>query len=243
MTAPNLPWVVVTGAAGALGRAIVAQFADRGQRVLALDLDASSGAGQVQWRRCDLANPAEVDAVLDEALPRGERVDLLVNAAGLIWSEPAVALKRASFVPHAVDSFHRVLAANLTTTFVMSTRIAARMARVGGGAIINFSSIAARGNGGQVAYSAAKAGVEGLTRAMAQELGPLGIRVNAIAPGFIDVGSTRAALTPDFIEHYTKRTPLRRLGSVAEVADAIDNLYRNAFMNGVVLDLDGGLRL
>jgi NAD(P)-dependent dehydrogenase (short-subunit alcohol dehydrogenase family) len=76
---------------------------------------------------------------------------------------------------------------------------------------VNFSSIAARGNAGQAAYSAAKAGVEGL-RAMAQQLGPLGIRVNAIAPDFIDVGSTRTALASDVLEQHAKRTPVRRLG-------------------------------
>jgi 3-oxoacyl-[acyl-carrier protein] reductase len=176
-------------------------------------------------------------------LPRGSRIDLLVNAVGQIWNEPAVALKGARFVPHDLTSFERVIRANLTATFVVAAAVAARMARAGGGAIVNFSSIAARGNAGQLAYSAAKAGVEGLTRTMAQELGPLGVRVNAIAPGFIDVESTRGALGQDTLQQYAKRTPVRRLGTVMEVAAAVDSLYRNGFMNGVVLELDGGLRL
>jgi len=117
------------------------------------------------------------------------------------------------------------------------------MARSGGGSIINFSSIAARGNAGQVAYSAAKAGIEGMTRALAQELGPLGVRVNAIAPGFIDVASTRAALKPEVLDQYAKRTPVKRMGTVDEIVAAVESLHGNGFLNGVVLEIDGGLRL
>ena len=246
--ASTAPWVVVSGAAGALGRSIVSRFAEAGRTVLAVDVDGAAldclpETELILRHACDIADPVAVDATLEAAIPRGARVDLLVNAAGLIWNEPALSLKGARFVPHDIASFHRVIAANLTTTFVMSTRVGARMARSGGGVIVNFSSIAARGNAGQAAYGAAKAGVEGLTRALAQEFGPLGIRVNAIAPGFIDVGSTRTALGPELLEQYAKRAPTRRLGTADEVADAVDSLYRNGFMNGVVLDLNGGLRL
>jgi 3-oxoacyl-[acyl-carrier protein] reductase len=248
VTSIGSPWVVVTGAGGNLGRAIVTRFAAAGRTVLALDADEATLSAlpktdALLHRSCDLADPVALDAVLEEVLPRGVRVDLVVNAVGLIWNEPALSLKGARLAAHGLDSFERVVRANLTTTFVVSTRMAARMARSGGGVIVNFSSIAARGNAGQAAYSAAKAGVEGLTRALAQELGPLGIRVNAIAPGFIDVGSTRSALTFEVLAQHAKRTPVRRLGTVDEVADAIESLYRNGFMNGVVLELDGGLRL
>jgi 3-oxoacyl-[acyl-carrier protein] reductase len=248
VTTASLPWVVVTGAGGALGRPIASRLADQGRRVLALDADATAlgclpETDFLLCRCCDLADPMALDAALEEALPRSVRIDLVINAVGLIWNEPALALKGARLTPHDVVSFERVVRANLTTTFVTSTCIAARMARSGGGVIVNFSSIAARGNAGQIAYSAAKAGVEGLTRALAQELGPLGIRVNAIAPGFIDVGSTRSALATEALEQHAKRTPVRRLGSVDEVADTIESLFRNGFMNGVVLELDGGLRL
>jgi len=248
VTPAGLPWVVVTGAGGALGRFIATRYAGAGRAVLALDAAAAAlhslpETDLLNQRVCDLADPKALDAVLAEALPHGARIDLLVNAAGLIWNEPALALKGARLAAHGLDTFERVIRANLTTTFVVCTRMAARMARSGGGVIVNFSSIAARGNAGQAAYSAAKAGVEGLTRALAQELGPLGIRVNAIAPGFIDVGSTRSALASEVLEQYAKRTPVRRLGAVDEVADAIESLYRNGFMNGIVLELDGGLRL
>lgn len=241
-------WVIVSGAAGNFGQSIVRHYAGLGRTVLALDrqegsLQALAVAGQVQCKACDLADPDAVDSVLKAAIPLDARIELLVNAVGLILNEPVLALKGARLVPHDIASFETVVRANLTTAFVTSSRVAARMARSGGGSIINFSSIAARGNAGQVAYSAAKAGIEGMTRALAQELGPLGVRVNAIAPGFIDVASTRAALKPEVLDQYAKRTPVKRMGTVDEIVAAVESLHGNGFLNGVVLEIDGGLRL
>lgn len=246
MTPAKPSWVIVSGAAGNFGQSIVRRYAASGRTVLALDrqgtsLQALAADGQVHCNECDLADPEAVEATLKAAVPLDARIELLINAVGLIWNEPV--LKGARLVPHDVASFETVIRANLTTVFVMSSRVAARMARSGGGSIVNFSSIAARGNVGQVAYSAAKAGVEGMTRALAQELGPLGVRVNAIAPGFIDVDSTRAALKPEVLEQYAKRTPVRRMGTVDEIIAAVESLHGNSFLNGVVLEIDGGLRL
>ena len=164
--------------------------------------------------------PRPSTGALDAAIPRREPIALLVNAVGLIWNEPVLSLKGARFTGHALESFERVIRANLTAAFVTATHVAARMARTGGGSIVNFSSIAAGGNTGQAAYSAAKAGIEGMTRAMARELGPLGIRVNAIAPGFIDVATTRDAVAEPRPSEYVRRTPVGRLGTVEELMQA-----------------------
>jgi 3-oxoacyl-[acyl-carrier protein] reductase len=248
MSPDKTPWVVVTGAAGSLGSALARHCADKGRRLLALDQspappEALGAAIDIVYRSVDLADATAVENILGECVPRHEPIALLLNTAGLIWNEPVLAVRGGRFTGHDPASWDRVLRANLTTAFAAGTRVAARMARTGGGLIVNFSSISARGNAGQVAYAAAKAGIEGLTRAMAQELGPLGIRVNAIAPGFIDVASTRAALTDPVIAAYVDRTPLRRLGTTADIADAVDALERNIFVTGSVLELDGGLRL
>jgi 3-oxoacyl-[acyl-carrier protein] reductase len=191
----------------------------------------------------DLADAGAVEAALNEAIPRREPIALLINAVGLIWNEPLLSLKGARFSSHDAGTFDRVIRANLTAAFVIATYVAGRMARTGGGSIVNFSSIASSGNVGQTAYSAAKAGVEGMTLAMARELGPLGIRVNAIAPGFIDVATTRQALSEAALAQYTSRTPLGRLGTVEELMAGIRGLADNGFVNGVVLRLDGGLKL
>jgi 3-oxoacyl-[acyl-carrier protein] reductase len=241
-------WTIVSGANGSLGREIVDHFLAAGRPVLALDrIDDRFAAAALPrgltMRTLDLASEAEVAAALDAAIPRSDRIELLVNAVGLIWNEPIVAVQGAKFRSHSADSWRQVIEANLTAPFVLAAQVAARMARKGGGAIVNFSSVCGRGNGGQAAYSAAKAGVEGLTRAMAMELGPLGIRVNAIAPGFFAVDSTRAALSGGQLDALIGRTPLRRLGSVAELLSAIDFLAESGFTTGAVLDINGGVRL
>jgi 3-oxoacyl-[acyl-carrier protein] reductase len=121
--------------------------------------------------------------------------------------------------------------------------VAALLATRGGGCIVNFSSIASKGNAGQAAYSAAKAGIEGLTQTMAVELGPLGIRVNALALGFIDVATTRQAVADNRIQHYSKQTPLGRLGRLDDVINAVEFVASNTFVNGAIVQVDGGLRL
>lgn len=239
--------VIIAGAAGALGATLTAHFVDAGRQVLALDLNAEALAAlpaqaNLETRAANLADPAALDEALS-VIPRGDKIGLLVNVVGYIRNEPLLAFKGAKLKRHDIDVWRNVLEANLTAPFVVTAAVAERMARTGGGVIVNFSSVAARGNPGQAAYSAAKAGVEGMTRALAQELGPLGIRVNAIAPGFIDVPTTRDALEGERLTEKIARTPLGRLGGASEIAEAVAALEANAFITGVVLPVDGGVRL
>jgi 3-oxoacyl-[acyl-carrier protein] reductase len=246
MSASHNNWVVVSGAGGALGREIAKYYEGLGRRVLALDQrfdPAYSATSRVKTRTLDLLSEYEVGLAITETLDRTDGVSLLVNAVGLIWNEPLLAMRGAKFTTHSSESWHRVIDANLTAPFIVATQVAARMARRGGGAIVNFSSVASEGNVGQAAYSAAKAGIEGLTRAMAAELGPIGVRVNAVALGFIDVATTRNAVTEDMLQQYATKTPLGRLGHVEDVIGAIEFLAGNTFINGAVVKIDGGIRL
>jgi 3-oxoacyl-[acyl-carrier protein] reductase len=238
-------WVVVAGAGGALGSALARHFAARGRRVLGLDrkFDAATPAPGVTARTVDLLIEEDVRQALADAIPADESIALLVNAVGLIWNEPVLALRGAKFVTHSLDTWRKVTDANLTAPFVVATQVAARMVRRGGGSIVNFSSIASEGNAGQAAYGAAKAGIEGLTRTMAKELGPLGVRVNAVALGFIDVATTRTAVREERLRAHAQNTPLGRLGRVEDVIGAVEFLAANTFANGTIVKLDGGLRL
>jgi 3-oxoacyl-[acyl-carrier protein] reductase len=238
-------WVVVSGAGGALGGALAQHFASGGRRVLGLDrsFDAAAPAPGVTTRTVDLLVEADLRQALADTIPANESIALLVNAVGLIWNEPVLALRGAKFATHSVETWRTVTDANLTAPFVVATQVAARMVRRGGGSIVNFSSIASRGNAGQAAYGAAKAGIEGLTRTMAIELGPLGVRVNAVALGFIDVASTRSAVADERLQVHARNTPLGRLGDVEDVIGAVEFLAANRFANGTIVKLDGGLRL
>jgi 3-oxoacyl-[acyl-carrier protein] reductase len=245
MAAASEQWVVVSGAGGALGSALTSHFASLGRQVLGLDrtFDAAPRPSGVTARTVDLLAEADVRQALADAIPANEPIALLINTAGLIWNEPVLALRGAKFTTHGLQSWRNVIDANLTAPFVTASQVAARMVRRGGGSIVNFSSIASEGNAGQAAYSAAKAGIEGLTRTMAIELGPLGVRVNALALGFIDVATTRNAVADQRLQTYVQKTTLGRLGQVADVINAIEFLAANTFANGTIVKLDGGLRL
>jgi 3-oxoacyl-[acyl-carrier protein] reductase len=246
MTAKDDRWVVVSGGGGALGRGLAAHYTNQGRRVLALDRHFDSGtapSGGMIPRVVDLLAEAEVNQAITENLGARDGISLLINAVGQIWNEPLILVRGAKLATHRLDTWRTVTDANLTAPFVVATQVAARMIRHGGGCIVNFSSIASEGNAGQAAYSAAKAGIEGLTRTMAIELGPLGVRVNAVALGFIDVATTRDAVESRRLQHYASKTPLGRLGHLEDVVSAIEFLGSNDFVNGAIVKVDGGLRL
>ena len=239
-------WVLVAGAGGALGHALAVHFANAKRRVMALDRHFQNKneltSLDVVTATVDASDEVDLRQALDREVGNG-RIALLVNAIGRIWNEPCLSIKGGKFVSHSAESWRDVIEANLTAPFIIASAVAARMARNHGGVIVNFSSIASRGNAGQAAYAAAKAGIEGWTKAMAAELGPLGIRVNAVAPGFIDVKTTRAAVPEARLKEYVARTPAGRLGQVEDLIAAIEFLEANRFVTGTVLRIDGGLRL
>jgi 3-oxoacyl-[acyl-carrier protein] reductase len=246
MAATDDRWVVVSGAGGALGSALATHYGNQGYRVLTLDRQFGSEPCRLLNRTTstvDLLVDDDVRRVIGETIKFGNGISLLINAVGLIWNEPILAMRGGKLAEHAVDSWRSVIDANLTAAFIVAKQIAAHMAKHSGGCIVNFSSIASGGNPGQIAYSAAKAGIEGLTRAMASELGPLGVRVNALALGFIDVPTTRNAVAEKRLLQYSEKTPLGRLGSLDDVIRAVEFLASNTFVNGAIIPVDGGLRL
>ncbi len=134
---------------------------------------------------------------------------------------------------HLLENWDRVIRSNLTATFLLSSHVAEAMATSRTkGVIINFSSVSAAGNPGQSAYAAAKAGIEALTSVWAKELGPLGVRVVTIAPGFVDTPSTRTALPDDSLKEWARRTPLRRLAKADEIAGAVMFAIENDYLTG-----------
>jgi 3-oxoacyl-[acyl-carrier protein] reductase len=238
---------IVTGAAGSLGKAIALGLRDRGCRVIALDSDADALAAMgseagIVTESCDLLDGAAAEQSISAIWERHGPISILINAVGLIHSAPLVNVAARTDRRHSLEAWRRVIDINLTAVFVATANVVDRMvANRIHGVVINFSSIAAAGNAGQGAYSAAKSGVNAMTSAWAKELGALGIRFVAIAPGFIDTPSTHVALAEPIIREWTRRTPLKRLGTVEDVMAAVIFAVSNEHMTGKVIEIDGGL--
>ncbi|HEY1585622.1 MAG TPA: 3-oxoacyl-[acyl-carrier-protein] reductase [Polyangia bacterium] len=233
---------LITGGARGIGRATAQAFAAEGARVIVADVDADAteataralGGGAIGLA-VDVADPQSVKAVVATALSRTERIDVLVNNAGIT--------RDASLMKTSDEAWDAVIAVNLSGTFYMTREVAPHMVARGSGAIVNASSIVGiYGNFGQSNYVATKAGVIGMTRVWARELGRKGVRVNAIAPGFIATDMT-AKMPEDVLEGMKKKTPLGRFGSPEDVARAYVFLASDeaSFINGQVLGVDGGL--
>jgi 3-oxoacyl-[acyl-carrier protein] reductase len=238
---------LVTGGAQGLGLAMVRRLADQGATVVAADrnVDALSALPPgVEGVFMDVTDPGQVKSAVAGIVERHGRLDILVNNAGVIFSEPFVNVMNPDGIMHDYGRFRASLTVNLDSVFIVSAAAVEHMVkRRIKGVIVNISSISANGNEGQTAYSAAKAGVNAMTVTWAKELGRWGIRCNAIAPGFIGTDSTRHALSESALKHIRDNTPLRRLGEAHEVAQAVQAVIENEFLNGVVLDVNGGLSI
>lgn len=235
--------VIVAGGSGNLGSAIVDALVERGAMVTVLDLRAAQGQPSVRFLECDLADESSVASALDAVTESSPKISALVSCAGLIHSEPLVNLMQPER-RHSIEGWEAVMRSNLTASFVIGSHVAERMASTRSkGVIVNFSSIASAGNPGQTAYSAAKAGVEAMTRVWARELGAFGIRCVSIAPGFIDTPSTHAALSDAAVADIKRRTPLPRLGKPSEIASAVLFAIENDFLTGTTIAIDGALVL
>jgi 3-oxoacyl-[acyl-carrier protein] reductase len=191
-----------------------------------------------------LCDPDQTEKCVGEVWERYGPVSVLLNAAGLIYSSPLINVTSRSHRRHSLEAWKRVIDINLTAVFLATVNVVDRMVSTRTrGVVINFSSISASGNPGQGAYSAAKAGVNAMTNAWAKELGTLGIRFVAIAPGFIESSSTRAALQEPVLKDWIRRTPLRRMGSIDEVTSAVMFAIDNEYLTGTVIEIDGGLTI
>ena len=237
---------IVTGAASArgLGRATAALFAEHGATVAILDLDpaaaearaAELGAGHVGLA-CDVTDKTACATAVETLLAQWGRIDVLVNNAGS--TQP---LKIMEIAPENYDAVTDV---NLRGTLYMSQAVIPSMIDRKSGAIVNLSSVSAQRGGGIFGgphYSAAKAGILGLTKAMARELAPDGVRVNAICPGFIATDITAGKLTEEMRANVLAGIPMGRAGSASDVAGCALFLASDlsAYCTGTEVDVNGG---
>ncbi len=191
---------------------------------------------------CDVSNYDQVRKATAEYHDEFGAADVLINNAGILYSAPLVKITSSGIEQHNVAMWNKVLETDLSSVFYMTVCVVEKMiATRTKGVIVNIGSVSASGSPGASAYSAAKAGVNALTAAWAKELGPLGIRVVAVAPGFTETASTRTAMSEAALGDTIKRVPLRRLGKPEEIAEGVVAVILNDFFNGKVFELDGGL--
>ncbi len=237
---------IVTGGASGLGLAIANMLVEAGAVVVVFDKDEGKLKqlpDTIQSVVVDVTDPMSLQHAVNNIVSLHARIDILVNNAGVIYNEPLINITKTER-KHSYESFKRILDINLSSVFLMGSIVAEQMIiKRTKGTIINISSICSEGNAGQTAYSAAKAGVNALTKTWSKELGAFGIRVVGVSPGFINTPSTNASLDAGNIDALTKRISLRKLGAADDVAHAVLLAVQNPYINGSIIDVHGGLSL
>jgi len=236
---------LVTGAARGIGQVIAQELGKQGATVVGADINAAAAldiqqaldaAGIAGWGAVlDVTDGAACAAVIGEIEKRFGAVSILVNNAGITRDNLAMRMKD--------DEWDAVIDTNLKSVFRLSKLVIRGMMKARAGRIINISSVvAASGNPGQINYAAAKAGVAGMSRALAQELGSRNITVNCVAPGFIDTAMTRA-LSEEQRNALIQKIPLGRLGQAEDIAHAVAFLAspQAAYITGTMLHVNGGM--
>ena len=239
---------LITGAARGIGKAIALKYASEGADVAFTDLVINEAAEQtikeleafghrVKGYASNAADFEQTKQVVDQVMADFGRIDILVNNAGIT--------KDGLMLRMTEQQWDAVLNVNLKSAFNFIHACAPIMLRQRGGSIINMSSVVGvHGNAGQCNYSASKAGMIGLAKSIAQELGPKGVRANAVAPGFIETAMT-AQLPEEIRKDWMKKIPLRRGGQVEDIANVCLFLASDmsSYVSGQVIQIDGGMNM
>ena len=246
--------VVITGAVAGIGRATALRFAEEGARIAAWDVSAKTApqlesaikwaGGESQFQAVDVSNANAVESAAAAVVEEWGRIDVLINNAGIVRDAQLVKWNGGS--PASImseDMWDAVIGVNMKGVFLVTRAVVPHMIKAGGGVILCAASVVGLlGNFGQTNYVASKAGVIGMTRTWARELGKHKIRVNAVAPGFIATDMVRA-MPAKVLEAMVARTPLGRAGTPEDVANTYFWLASDqaSFIHGAVISVDGGV--
>jgi 3-oxoacyl-[acyl-carrier protein] reductase len=224
----------VTGGSKGIGQRLAAKFAQAGHRVAAT-YRSGEVPNDVLGVQCDVTDPPQVEAAFAQVESALGAVEVLVANAGI--TRDTLVLRMSD------EDWDQVIATNLTGAFRVARRAARPMIRARFGRIVFISSVVGQlGSAGQVNYAASKSGLVGMARSLARELGSRGVTANVVAPGFIETDMT-SELGEDLVKKYAEQIPLGRLGSVDDVAAAVEFLSSDAagYITGALLPVDGGL--
>ncbi len=242
---------LITGGAAGIGKATAQRFAEEGAIVVICDVNREAGEALVKelgepacFYAVNVADRGEVQKWVEDVAQRFGRVDVLINNAGITRDALFVKVKDGELVKQMEESaFDQVMDINLKGVFNCAQAVAPFMIRQGGGVIINASSVVGLyGNVGQTNYVATKAGVIGMTKVWARELGRFNIRVNAVAPGFIATEMVQK-MPEEILTGMKAKTPLGRLGDPRDIANAYLWLASDeaSFVHGATISVDGGI--
>lgn len=235
---------IVTGGASGLGYATAKKFTASGIKTIIIGRDenklkkAADELGELVYSYSfDLNNSDGIEDLVKDIKNKFGRIDILVNNAGINFKK--------NFLEVTAEDFSRILNTNVLSVFVLSREVSKVMVEQGEGSIINISSMAAQyGIPKVIAYTASKSAIEGMTKAMAVELSPLGIRVNCVAPGFIVTDMTATAFKddPQRKEKILSRTPMGKMGDPSDIAEAVFYFANGTagYVTGAILAVDGG---
>ncbi len=238
---------IITGGAAGIGLSTVRRFLQEGARVALIDLgserveavcaELQGLGGEIAGFAVDVTDRAQVDAMVEAVKARWGRIDILLNNAGIT--------KDARLVKMTEAQFDQVIGVNLKGVFECTQAVAPTMIAQGAGVVINASSVVGLyGNFGQTNYAATKAGVIGFTKTWARELGPKGVRVAAVCPGFIET-QILATIPAEVMQNMVDRVPLGRLGKPEEIASVYAFLASDdaSYINGAVIEVSGGIMM
>jgi 3-oxoacyl-[acyl-carrier protein] reductase len=242
---------LITGGAAGIGKATAKRFLEEGAKVVICDVNAEAGqaaveelGGTVEFYQVNVADRQAVQSWVDDVVAKHGRVDVLVNNAGVLRDNTLVKVKDGELVKQMPEAeFDLVIAVNLKGVFNCTQAVAPQMIKQGSGVILNASSVVGLdGNFGQTNYVATKAGVIGMTKVWARELGRYNVRVNAVAPGFIATEMVMQ-MPENILERMKARIPLGRMGKPSDIADAYLFLASDeaSYVSGTVLRVDGSI--
>jgi 3-oxoacyl-[acyl-carrier protein] reductase len=241
--------ILITGAGRGIGRFIALGLLEKAAKIIVIDNNKQL-INELPIRpsliafECDITDPVAVEKVVSEIFEKHDGINVCINNAGIIHSEPLVNLLSKGDKKHSIDNWSKVINLNLNAVFYVTSNVVEQMIlKKQKGVVINISSISAQGNVGQSAYASTKAAVEALAKTWSKELGMFNIRAVSIAPGFFDTQSTKESLNNHMLLKWQKAIPLGKLGELEHLLSAVEFIIENDYFNGKTLSVDGGLTI